>query len=86
MKLDFTKKQLKDIESVLDYIFEHETEDYNEQLTEYFPDDADYIAECVQEGNQESLDKYAWNGTTDIPHVYAPAVRLWKLLHEQKAI
>lgn len=86
MKLDLTKKQIKDIQAVLDYIFEHEAEDYAEQLPEFFPEDADYIADCIAEGNQESLDKYAWNGTREIPHVYAHAVRTWKTLKDRKAI
>ena len=68
----------KDLESLTNYIFEHEFEDYVEQLCEIFPDDVDYINECVREGNIDSLDKYAWNGTKDVPHVYAVAARIFK--------
>jgi hypothetical protein len=73
-------KGTKALESVLNYIFEHELEDYINYLCEMFPDDVDYIVECQREGNIESLDKYAWNGTKKVPHVYADAVIAYREL------
>jgi hypothetical protein len=74
------KRGMKAVESVLNYIFEHEFEDYVDTLKEQFPDDTDYIEECRREGNITSLDKYAWNGTTEVPHVYADAVIAYREL------
>jgi len=84
--LELTPEQMKDLDEVLTYLFEHEAEDFVNTLREQFPDDEDYIMECVQEDNWESIDKYAWNGTEDIPHIYAPAVRVWRALKEQEVI
>lgn len=72
---------MKSIEEVLNYIFEHEFEDYVEFLKQEFPDDTDFIEECEKEGNIESLDKYAWNGTKEVQHIYASAVRAYRTLH-----
>jgi hypothetical protein len=68
----------KDLESMLNFIFEHEFEDYVERLEETFPEDKEFIRECVQKGNIDSLDKYAWNGTREVPSIYANAVRIYK--------
>lgn len=70
---DQTRQELK---HVLNYIFEFESEDYAEKLKEIFPEDVDYISECFAEGNWESLDKYIWNGTREIHHVYAEATKI----------
>lgn len=64
--------------AMCEYTFEHEFEDYVEQLCEIFPEDVDYINECQREGNIESLDKYAWNGSREVPHIYAHAVVVYK--------
>jgi hypothetical protein len=67
----------KDLEGLCEWIFQTEAEDFVEQLCEQYPDDADYIRECLQEGNWESIDKYAWNNPDKPGHVYALATRLW---------
>jgi len=72
---------MKSIEEVLNYIFEHEYEDYIEFLKQEFPDDADYIDECNREGNVDSLDKYAWNSDKELQHIYANAVKAYRSLH-----
>jgi len=68
----------KDLESLTNYIFQHEFEDYIDCLCETFPEDVDYILECQREGNVDSLDKYAWNGAKEVPHIYAVAARIYK--------
>jgi hypothetical protein len=73
-----TDKCKQDLELVLDFLFEHEFEDYVDRLIETFPEDKEYIRECVQTGNISSLDKYAWNGTREVPSIYANAVRIYK--------
>jgi len=75
-------KTRKALNSLLNYTFEHEFEDYVDRLCETFPDDADYIRECVRTGNMESLDKYAWNGDKEVPSVYADAVIIWRWLSQ----
>jgi hypothetical protein len=56
----------------------HEFEDYIDCLKETFEDDIDYLEECRKTGNVAGLDKYALNGTIDVPHIYAVAVRVWR--------
>ena len=73
-----TPRCKKDLEQLLNFLFEQEFEDYVERLYETFPEDKEYIRECLECGNTESLDKYAWNGAREVPSIYANAIRIYK--------
>lgn len=77
LMITLTPEQVRDLEDVLKYIFEHETEDFTEQHLNDVPE--------TVEGWTE-IDKQILSKELDPPHVYCPATRVWHALKEQGAV
>lgn len=72
--ITLTDKQLKSVHDMLDYLVEHETEDFVENHLDCDPVSSDDWAE---------VDKKILDGKLDVPHIYISVVHVWAALRDQ---
>jgi hypothetical protein len=77
--LSLTDDQFKSLKDVLNYIFEHESEDF---IREHLPEEMceGRLPETTEEWNE--IDRKVLSGELDPPHIYCSATRVWHALKE----
>jgi len=75
-KIEMTEEQVKSLNEVVDYILEHETEDFEENCL-----DEDFGGSFEE---WKEIDKKIISGEMNEPHIYCSAVRLLEFLHDSK--